>query len=154
MQGNGPIADAATSTGGRPVARSVVPNKASATAQCSPAVRPRIYLAANAAPSKVAALQRAGADITSHGRDVVEAEVEARRVAGRDGAVYCSPYNDLKVPMATMAGLLSHWAAAVCGACRLQGIKTLHNVEHCSVAMLMHMLLHIFCYCITSGWGV
>jgi threonine dehydratase len=72
----------------------------------------------------VAALQRAGADITCHGRDVVEAEIEARRVAERSGAVYCSPYNDLKVPMAAMAGLLTHGAAAVCGACRLQDIET------------------------------
>ena len=123
MQGNGQILDAATSTDGRPVARSVVRNKASATAQCSLAVRPRIYLGASAAPSKVAALQRAGADITCHGRDVVEAEVEARRVAERDGSVYCSPYNDLKVPMAAMAGLLTHRAAAACGACRLQAVK-------------------------------
>jgi hypothetical protein len=64
---------------------------------CRPPVRPRIYLGASAAPSKVTALRSAGADITCRGHDVVEAEVEARRVAERDGAVYCSPYNDLKV---------------------------------------------------------
>lgn len=59
-------------------------------------MRPRIYLGASAAPSKVQALREAGADVVTHGHDVVEAEVEARRAAEARGATYCSPYNDLK----------------------------------------------------------
>jgi len=61
------------------------------------AVVPHLFLASNAAPSKVAALNAAGAQVTIHGDDVVEAEREARRAADAAGAVYCSPYNDWQV---------------------------------------------------------
>ena len=37
------------------------------------------------------------ADVVLFGDDVVEAELEAARVAGERGMTYISPYNDLEV---------------------------------------------------------
>jgi hypothetical protein len=56
---------------------------------------------------------------------VVEAEVEARRVAERDGAVYCSPYNDLKV---LTGGLLTHGIPAISCARIWQSAEAMHNI--------------------------
>lgn len=58
---------------------------------------PKIYLGASAAVSKVATLRERGAEVVTFGHDVVEAEMEARRVAEQDGLTYISPYNDLQV---------------------------------------------------------
>jgi threonine dehydratase len=90
---------------------------------CRPVVRPRIYLGASASPAKVATLQNAGADITCHGHDVVEAEIEARRVAEHDGAVYCSPYNDLKVlsPFTCCPVAMSTRVLCMCKQSMMQG---------------------------------
>jgi len=60
-------------------------------------LRPKIYLGASAAASKVATLREQGAEVVTFGHDVVEAEMEARRAAEQSGAMYCSPYNDLQV---------------------------------------------------------
>lgn len=53
-----------------------------------------IYLPENAAPQKVALLQRYDVDLRFHGSDGVEAERQARRRSEQTGAVYVSPYND------------------------------------------------------------
>lgn len=56
-----------------------------------------VYVPRTASPTKLAAMRRAGAEIVTHGTDGIEAEVEARRVAGETGRVYLSPYNDPSV---------------------------------------------------------
>jgi len=47
-----------------------------------------------AAGLKVDRLRALGTDVQAHGHDCVEAEVHARTIADRAGAVYVSPYND------------------------------------------------------------
>ncbi len=60
-------------------------------------VVPTVYLADNAAPSKVAKILKLGARIEIFGNDSGLSEVEARRVSERTGQVYLSPYNDWDV---------------------------------------------------------
>jgi threonine dehydratase len=50
-----------------------------------------------ATPSKLAAIRAWGATVQVHGRDSLEAELEARRHAEAKGLVYVSPYNDPQV---------------------------------------------------------
>jgi threonine dehydratase len=57
----------------------------------------KIYLPKSAAPAKVEALRRYGADVEFRGTDCVEAEAFARQEAERTGLVYISPYNDPQV---------------------------------------------------------
>jgi threonine dehydratase len=51
----------------------------------------------NANPSKLAAIERLGAQIEVIGHDSVESESGARRVAAERGRTYVSPYNDAQV---------------------------------------------------------
>jgi threonine dehydratase len=57
----------------------------------------KIYLPESAAPAKVDALRRYGAEVEFQGTDCVDAEALAREEAGRTGRVYVSPYNDAQV---------------------------------------------------------
>jgi threonine dehydratase len=56
-----------------------------------------VYVAASATPAKRAAIQALGAELVVIEGSVVEAEMTARRVAGEQGRVYISPYNDIDV---------------------------------------------------------
>ncbi len=56
-----------------------------------------VYVAASATPAKRAAIQSLGAKLEVIDGSVVEAEMTARRVAGEQGQVYISPYNDIEV---------------------------------------------------------
>ncbi len=56
-----------------------------------------VFVPENAAATKLAAIERLGAAVERAGGDCVESERTAREVAGRDGRVYLSPYNDLRV---------------------------------------------------------
>lgn len=56
-----------------------------------------VYVPKNAIHSKVKAIEQAGVEVRYHGNDTVEAEIEARRMAGERGFTYVSPYNDLQV---------------------------------------------------------
>jgi len=61
-------------------------------------MRPKIYLPVNASKYKLSKLRSLGAaDLVLHGEDCVASEMEAARVARETGAVYVSPYNDMKV---------------------------------------------------------
>ncbi len=59
-----------------------------------------VWVPETAAPTKVEAIRRLGAEIVAHGEDGVETEVAARRAAEAAGKTYLSPYND----QAVMAG--------------------------------------------------
>jgi hypothetical protein len=56
-----------------------------------------IYLPCTASDCKLEKLRSRGANLRLHGRDSVEAELEALRVAGQQGMVWISPYNDREV---------------------------------------------------------
>ena len=56
-----------------------------------------VYIAASAAPSKMAAIKALGAELVVLDAPVVEAELTARRRAAEQGKVYISPYNDIEV---------------------------------------------------------
>lgn len=56
-----------------------------------------IWLPENAASSKVEALREYGVPLDFHGRDCLETETHAKRVAGEEGAVWISPYDDPRV---------------------------------------------------------
>lgn len=56
-----------------------------------------VYVPEGASAAKVEAIRSLGAEIRVHGRDGVESEIEARRVADASGRVYVSPYNDPQV---------------------------------------------------------
>lgn len=56
-----------------------------------------IYVPAGASPVKLAAMERAGAEVRVFGTDGLDTELEARAVAAAGGRVYVSPYNDLAV---------------------------------------------------------
>ncbi len=56
-----------------------------------------IYVPETASPTKVAAIERLGAEIRFVGRDGIEAEVAARRESEASGRIYVSPYNDAAV---------------------------------------------------------
>ena len=56
-----------------------------------------VYVAASATPAKQAAIRALGADLVVIDGSVVEAEMTARRIAGEEGKVYISPYNDIDV---------------------------------------------------------
>jgi threonine dehydratase len=56
-----------------------------------------VYVPEAADPGKVRRIRALGARIEVHGRDSGETEAHARAVAGREGAVYISPYNDPEV---------------------------------------------------------
>jgi threonine dehydratase len=56
----------------------------------------QVFVATGAAPTKVAAMQRLGADVVTVGTDPLEAELAARAAADGDGP-YVSPYNDVDV---------------------------------------------------------
>lgn len=74
---------------------------ATATAAREAGVACTVFLPTGAAASKVAAIDRLGAEIvTVDSTDAFQAEVAARTAAERDGVVYVSPYND----EAVMAG--------------------------------------------------
>lgn len=53
-----------------------------------------IYVPTHAAPTKVAAMERLGAEVRRVGTDSVEAEAAARAYASAQGLAYVSPYND------------------------------------------------------------
>ena len=57
----------------------------------------RIFLPANASPTKIKALKDYGAQIELFGDDCVKAEIRARETAERECLVYISPYNDPQV---------------------------------------------------------
>ena len=56
-----------------------------------------VYVAASATAAKMAAIKALGAELVVIEGSVVEAEITARRVAGEQGRVYISPYNDIDV---------------------------------------------------------
>ncbi|KAI8462928.1 MAG: tryptophan synthase beta subunit-like PLP-dependent enzyme [Monoraphidium minutum] len=56
-----------------------------------------VYLPRGASAAKVEKLRAAGAALVLHGDDCLDAELEARRVAGERGLVYVSPYNDWEI---------------------------------------------------------
>lgn len=56
-----------------------------------------IFVPENAAPSKLAAIERLGGEIQVHGNDSVEAERYAQAYAGEHGLPFVSPYNDPQV---------------------------------------------------------
>lgn len=56
-----------------------------------------VYVAASATPAKMAAIKALGAELVVVDGSVVEAEMTARRIAGEEGKVYISPYNDIDV---------------------------------------------------------
>jgi threonine dehydratase len=56
-----------------------------------------VYVPEGASPAKLAAIERLGGEIRSHGEDSVESELRARAVAAETGAVFVSPYNDAQV---------------------------------------------------------
>ena len=60
-------------------------------------VRGAVFVPENAAPTKVAAIERLGARVAFHGRDGADTEVHARRHADEAGLSYISPYNDIRV---------------------------------------------------------
>lgn len=59
--------------------------------------RALVYLPKTASAAKVEKLRARGARLVLHGDDCLDAELEARRVAGERGMVYVSPYNDWEV---------------------------------------------------------
>lgn len=62
---------------------------------------PCIYLPVCVSAFKLTKLQDQGAQVVLHGTDVVEAEVEGRRVADVAGSTFVSPYNDAEVRVST-----------------------------------------------------
>ncbi|MFI5730780.1 pyridoxal-phosphate dependent enzyme [Kribbella sp. NPDC051587] len=56
-----------------------------------------VYLPENASSSKVAALQRLGAELRAEGNDTGAQELKARAYADEQGLTYVSPYNDADV---------------------------------------------------------
>ncbi|GAA1667845.1 threonine/serine dehydratase [Kribbella yunnanensis] len=56
-----------------------------------------VYLPENASTSKVAALQRLGAELRAEGNDTGAQELKARAYADEHGLTYVSPYNDADV---------------------------------------------------------
>jgi threonine dehydratase len=56
-----------------------------------------IFVPENASPTKVAAIQRYGARIETHGVDCLETERYAQEYAREHGLTYISPYNDPQV---------------------------------------------------------
>ncbi len=68
---------------------------ATATAAAIDGTRCTVYLPSIASPAKVAAITRAGAQVTTvDSTDTYEAEKLARATASHEGATYISPYND------------------------------------------------------------
>ncbi len=57
----------------------------------------RIFLPANASPTKIKALQDYGAQIELFGDDCIKAEIRAREVAEKEEVLYISPYNDPQI---------------------------------------------------------
>ncbi len=57
----------------------------------------RIFLPANASPTKIKALQDYGALLELFGDDCVKAEIRARKKAENEGLIYISPYNDPQI---------------------------------------------------------
>lgn len=94
-------------------------------------VRAVIYVPDLASPTKVAMIQRYGAEVRHFGVDGLDTEEHARAVAERDGCPYVSPYNDLDVlcgqgtvgvEMAGQAGTLDAVVVAVGGGGLIGGI--------------------------------
>jgi threonine dehydratase len=56
-----------------------------------------IFVPENASPTKVAAIQRYGANIETHGVNCLETELYAQKYAREHGLTYISPYNDPQV---------------------------------------------------------
>lgn len=56
-----------------------------------------IFVPETASPTKVAAIQRYGARIETHGADCLETELYAQQYARENGLTYISPYNDPQV---------------------------------------------------------
>lgn len=57
----------------------------------------KVYVPQNASPAKVDKIRASGAEVVFFGTDGLDTELEARRVAEAEGAVYVSPYNDWDV---------------------------------------------------------
>lgn len=56
-----------------------------------------VFVPAHAAPTKVAAIRRLGAEVRTYGDDSVETEAHARAYAVQHGQAYVPPYNDWAV---------------------------------------------------------
>lgn len=56
-----------------------------------------VFVPEGASAAKTDKIRSLGADVMSHGQDMVETEAHARRVAAETGAVYVPPYNDAEV---------------------------------------------------------
>lgn len=56
-----------------------------------------IFVPENASPTKIAAIERLGAEVRYHGLDGVETEIFARKYADERSMTYISPYNDPQV---------------------------------------------------------
>lgn len=60
-------------------------------------IRAAVYVPEQASPTKIAMIERYGADVHRVGTDGLDTELHARAVAEERGATYVSPYNDLAV---------------------------------------------------------
>ena len=56
-----------------------------------------IYVPENSSQAKLANMKSFGAEIRVHGRDCMDGELEARKVADTMSGIYLSPYNDIEV---------------------------------------------------------
>jgi threonine dehydratase len=60
-------------------------------------IKGSIFLPENAAASKIEIIRGYGADLRFHGDDCLKAELKAKEEARKQGIVYISPYNDMKI---------------------------------------------------------
>jgi threonine dehydratase len=56
-----------------------------------------VFVPHGSSPTKIAAVERLGAEVCFHGHDCAEAEAFARQYAAEQGLAYVSPYNDPQV---------------------------------------------------------
>ena len=56
-----------------------------------------IYVPENSSEAKLANMKSFGAEIRVHGKDCMDGELKARKVADSTGGIYLSPYNDPEV---------------------------------------------------------
>jgi len=56
-----------------------------------------VFVPEHSSRSKIDSIERLGAQVRYHGTDCVEAELQARRYAAREGMTYIPPYNDPQV---------------------------------------------------------
>ena len=60
-------------------------------------VRGTIFLPETSSPTKIESLRLYGADVQYYGDDCVKAEIHARKIAGKEGLIFISAYNDPQI---------------------------------------------------------